>query len=395
MSRRLVSIIVRQTLNGKVCMAACLVGALMASNAQAKKVSTTGPRYGARADVVAFAQHTAALHGLEARWVRQQLAGAQRLNAVQQLIMPPPVGTAKNWGAYRERFLTPERVQAGAAFWAQHERWLQAAQARWGVPPEIIVGVVGVETFYGRIMGNFRVLDALATLSFDFPTGRSDRSAFFKDELTALLVLAHRQHTDPATWRGSYAGAMGLPQFMPSNIARVAVDFDDDGRVDLYGSAADVIGSVAHFLADAGWVADLPAKFEVRVDGSEAQRAELLAPDLLPTFSAAQMAERGAVLEAAGQAHDGLLALVELQMGDAAQAAPVVVAGTRNFWVLSRYNRSSYYVMAVLALGEAVKRQRELGVPPAQAVASASSAAAPIARSAAAARCKRRIGQCG
>ena len=405
------TIITRWPFKWKLMVTVCLGTVLIASNepVRAAQASPAVPRpskpraaadvgtpYAGREDVVDFARRTAAAHDLDPRWVRRQLASAKRLPAVQKLIMPPPVGTAKNWGAYRDRFLTPQRVQAGVDFWQQNERWLQAAQARWGVPPEVIVGIVGVETFYGRIMGTFRVLDALATLSFDFPSGRSDRSEFFREQLTELLVLAGRQKADPAAWRGSYAGAMGLPQFMPSNVNRLAIDFDEDGRIDLYTSAADVIGSVAHFLADAGWVSDLPAWHEVQLPHEGLDLPTLLAPDIRPSFTAAQLRAKGLKLnemDEAAPGGDGLLALVELQMGE---APPIYVAGTQNFWVLSRYNRSSYYVMAVLSLGEAVKRQR-LQTGSAKGIAAedgANSADAAPARTPPVARCKPRIGRC-
>ena len=401
-------IIMRSPFQRKLMLAVWLGMVLIAGNAQAqaspaaprslkpRAAADVGTAYAGRADVVDFARRMAADRELDPRWVRRQLAGAKRLPAVQRLIMPPPVGTAKNWGAYRDRFLTSQRVQAGVEFWQQNERWLQAAQARWGVPPEVIVGIVGVETFYGRIMGTFRVLDALATLSFDFPSGRSDRSEFFREQLTELLVLAHRQRTDPATWRGSYAGAMGLPQFMPGNVNRLAIDFDEDGRIDLYTSAPDVIGSVAHFLADAGWVSDLPARHEVQLPLQALDLPTLLAPDIRPSFTADQLRAQGVKLSdepAAAAAGDGLLALVELQMGE---APPTYVAGTQNFWVLSRYNRSSYYVMAVLSLGEEVKRQR-LQSGSAKGVAvedGANIADAAPARTVTLARCKPRTGRC-
>jgi membrane-bound lytic murein transglycosylase B len=223
------------------------------------------------------------------------------------------------------------------------------------VPPEIVVGIVGVETFYGRITGSFRVIDALATLAFDFPAGRKDRSGFFRAELEEFLVLCDREGVDPQQVRGSYAGAIGLPQFMPGSINRHAVDLDGDGHVDLLGSAADSVGSVARFLADHGWQRGLATHFGVAVPADAADRAALLAPDIVPSFSAAQFAERGARLDDAGRAHEGLLALVELQNGE---LAPSYVAGTSNFYALTRYNWSSYYAMAVIALGEAVKRGR-------------------------------------
>jgi membrane-bound lytic murein transglycosylase B len=201
-------------------------------------------------------------------------------------------------------------------------------------------------------MGNFRVIDSLATLAFDFPAGRRDRSAFFKDELESWFVLCKSEGVDPLAWHGSYAGALGMAQFMPSSFNRYAVDFDGDGHVDLHGSSADVIGSVANYLAEFGWKRGLPARFDVKPPTETSERAALLAPDIVPTFTAAQMVERGARLPDEALATDSLLALVELQNGD---AAPTYVAGTTNFYALTRYNWSSYYAMAVLALGETVR----------------------------------------
>ena len=241
--------------------------------------------YGSRADVSAFAQDVAARRGLDAAWVRAQLAQARRVPAVQRLIMPPPAGTAKNWTAYRARFIDRTRIDAGLRFWRAHASWLERAQARWGVPPEVVVAVIGVETFYGRHMGTFRVLDALATLSFDFPSGRSDRSAFFREELEALLALAAREGVEASHWRGSYAGAMGLPQFMPSSITRWAVDFDEDGHIDLHANPADAIGSVAHYLAAFGWRSEVPTHYSVAAPVDTRDRAALLGPDILPTFT--------------------------------------------------------------------------------------------------------------
>jgi membrane-bound lytic murein transglycosylase B len=311
--------------------------------------------YAARQDVRDFAAEVAERRQLPADWVQAQLAQARRQAAAQRLIMPPPPGTPKNWAAYRDRFVEPQRIGAGARFWADHADWLRRAEARYGVPAEIIVGIVGVETFYGRVTGNFRVLDVLATLAFDFPTGRSDRSPFFRAELEEFLVLSRREGLDPAEPKGSFAGAMGLPQFMPGSINRFAVDFDGDGRIDLGASAADAVGSVANFLAEHGWKRGMAAIYSVSPPAEGASRATLLQPDILPSFSAEQMLALGAELDDAGRAHEGLLALVELENGG---AAPSFVAGTANFFALTRYNRSSYYAMAVITLGEAVKKQR-------------------------------------
>lgn len=309
--------------------------------------------YGQRDDVMRFGAELAARRGLDPAWVQQHLAESRFVPNVAKFIMPPPAGTAKNWALYRSRFVEPIRIRAGVAFWREHEKWLVRAQAMYGVPAEIVVGVIGVESIYGQQMGNFRVIDALATLSFDFPTGRKDRSAFFRDELEQFFVMAHSEGLSPLAPKGSYAGAMGMGQFMPSSWNKYAVDFDGDGHIDMNRSPADVIGSVAHFLAESGWQRDQPTRFAVNPPVDAADRAALLAPDILPSFTVQQFAERGAALDEKATGHEGLLALVELQNG---AAAPSYIAGTANFYAVTRYNWSSYYAMAVIELGEAVGR---------------------------------------
>ncbi len=306
-----------------------------------------GPGYGSHPAAQAFVAEVAARRGLDEGWLQRALAGARRVDRVRQLIMPPPAGTAKDWAAYRARFVDPRRIAAGLAFWRDHEAWLAEAEDRWGVPPELVVAIVGIETFYGRITGSFRVVDALATLAFDFPPGRRDRSAFFREQLEEYLVWCRREGLEPGRTRGSYAGAIGLPQFMPGSINRFAVDMDGDGHVDLLRQPADVVGSVARYLAEHGWQRGLPTHFEVAVPVDTADRAALLAPDIRPTFSAEQLLARGAGLPEAARAHSGAMALVELQNGD---AAPSYVLGTGNFWAVTRYNWSAYYAMAVIDL---------------------------------------------
>jgi membrane-bound lytic murein transglycosylase B len=314
-----------------------------------------GRLYGRRSDIVQTAQAIAQEHALPAEWVEGVLAQARFVAQVAQLIMPGASPVAKNWFAYRARFIEPRRIEAGVQWWRDNETWLARAEARYGVPCEIVVGIVGVETFYGRITGGYRVLDALSTLSFDFPSGRSDRSPFFRSELGHFLKLAHREGWDPLAVKGSYAGAMGLPQFMPSSVLKHAIDFDEDGRVDLVGSAADVVGSVANFLAAHGWQRDMPTHYTVVPPEQALQRALLLVPDIVPTFSATQMIEHGATLSEAALQHDGALALIELHN---AEQPPSYVAGTRNFYALTRYNASSYYALSVVELGRAVAAAR-------------------------------------
>jgi membrane-bound lytic murein transglycosylase B len=312
--------------------------------------------YASRDDVQRFAAGVAERHGLNAGWVQRQLAQAQLQPAVRRLIMPAATPAAKNWAAYRDRFVEPQRIAAGLAFWRTHEAALAAAEQRFGVPAQVVVGLIGVETYYGRVLGDFRVLDALATLAFDFPSGRSDRSAYFRDELEHLLLWCRRERIDCTAPRGSYAGATGLGQFMPGSINRYAIDFDDDGHVNLGTSAADAIGSIAAYLAAHGWRRDQPTHYPARPPDDAAQRAPLLAPDIVPSFSAAQLAEQGVRLGADALAHPGLLALVEVHNGD--DGVPTYYAGGDNFYALTRYNRSSYYALAVAELGAAIAAQR-------------------------------------
>lgn len=312
------------------------------------------PTYAARADALAFADDVAERRNLDRDALRMAIAQARFLPQVPKLVLPPPAGQPKNWRAYRARFVEPVRIAAGVAFWRDHAQTLARAEADTGVPSEIIVGILGVETLWGRHMGDFRVLDALATLAFDFPAAHpraAARQAFFRDELEQFLALAQRTETDPTSPRGSFAGAMGLPQFMPSSQVRYAVDFDGDGRVDLK-SAADAIGSVANYLRAFGWKRGQPTHFSVQLDSTPAQLDSLLAPDILPSFSPERLRELGATAEPAAQSHPGPLALVELQNG--AEPSSYVL-GTENFYAITRYNWSSYYAMAVIELGRAVR----------------------------------------
>ncbi|RYF08233.1 MAG: lytic murein transglycosylase B [Comamonadaceae bacterium] len=314
--------------------------------------------YAQRAEAMQFADDVASRRDLDREWVRQAIGQARFLQQVPRLMLPPPAGTPKNWQLYRSRFIEPIRIRAGVRFWQDHAATLARAEQQYGVPAEVIVGIIGVETIYGQQVGTFRVMDALTTLAFDFPTGHpraAERVAFFRRELEQFLSLMDRTGIDPFEPRGSYAGAMGLGQFMPSSWVRYAVDFDGDGRIDLWKSPADAIGSVANYFKGHGWQTDMPVWFDVQFDASRLQLDTLLAPDILPTFSAARMAELGAVPQGAGPQHAGPMALVELQNG---AAAPTYVAGTENFYAITRYNWSSYYAMAVEELGRQVAAAR-------------------------------------
>lgn len=303
--------------------------------------------YAGQPQAEAFVQEMAA-RGLDAGWVRQTLDQAEKLDTVRRLFMPQPAGQRKNWQAYRERFVEPRRTEAGRQFMQEHAETLTRASNQFGVPVEVIVGIIGVETFYGRLTGSHRVVDALATLAFDYPAEAvRDRSPYFREQLAQFFAWCAKEQCQPLDIRGSYAGAMGIPQFMPENIHRYGTDFDGDGRIDL-NNPVDAIGSVARFLAKHGWVRQLDPVFPVET--GEAQLDSLLAPDILPTFTPERLAAHGAQ-PLAELPRQEVYALVELQNGDAGSE---YVLGSRNFFVLTRYNRSSYYAMAVLQLGQAV-----------------------------------------
>jgi membrane-bound lytic murein transglycosylase B len=318
-------------------------------------------RYGTTEAIHAFAAEVVGRHPeLDLDTVTLTLAEARRLQSVQKAIMPAASPSAKNWTAYRARFHDEIRIQGGLNFWQQQQRWLNLAEQRYGVPPQVMVAIVGIETLYGRHMGNFRLLDALATLSFDFPAGRSDRSPFFRQELEQFLVLCRRDGLDPLSVRGSYAGAMGLAQFMPGTWLKHAVDLDGDSRIDLISSPADVVGSIAAYIAANGWVRDRATHHAVEIPSNDEQLAQLLAPDIRPTFTIEQFSALGARLPDGDRPDPaGLLALVELRNGD---QPSTYVAGTENFWAISRYNWSAYYTMAVIDLADTLAQRRRAGM---------------------------------
>lgn len=321
---------------------------------RARPAKESGPLYATRPDVLDAAHALATRLNLEPRWVRRVIGQSRYLPAIARAITPPPVGTAKNWALYRSRFVEPNRIRAGVAFWQDNREVLERAQAQTGVPASIIVGILGVETMYGQQMGSFRVMDALTTLAFDFPKAHpraTERAAYFLSELEVFLAWTHHTGTDPLALRGSYAGAMGWPQFMPSSWNKYAVDFDGDGRTDLFHSAADVIGSVANYFVAHGWKPGMPTHYPVNLVAQGADRAALLAPDIRPTFAPTDMAAKGGALDATALQHPGPLALVELQNGNAPAS---YLAGTENFYAITRYNWSSYYALAVIELGQAV-----------------------------------------
>ena len=287
------------------------------------------------------------------------------LPEVARAVTPAQGPGVRNWQVYRDRMVDPVRVQAGVQFWLRNAQALERAERETGVPASVVVGILGVETIYGKRMGKYRVLDALATLAFDFPASHPKapaRAAYFLQELEAFLVWCQATGRDPLTVRGSYAGAMGMAQFMPSSWQKYAVDFDADGRIDLFDNSQDAIGSVANYLAAFGWKAAMPTHYSVQLDTTRLDLPALLEKDILPSMRPTQMAERGAILAPQAMQHAGLLALIELVNGEDAPAS--YVAGTANFYALTRYNWSSFYAMSVIELGLAVQGQLPPGALP-------------------------------
>ena len=291
-----------------------------------------------------FAREVAKEHGLDAGEVEAVLAGARILPRVVQAMQRP--AEAKPWHEYRPIFLTERRIEEGVAFWNRHAALLARARDRYGVPERVIVAIIGVETFYGTRAGNIRVLDALATLGFRFPR----RADFFRRELGHYLVLGPKERLDLTAVEGSYAGAMGIPQFIPSSYREYAVDFDGDGRRDLLASVADAVGSVAAYLARHGWVRDAPVAARADVVGDP---SALLEKGVKPHTSLAALAGAGVRSRAPvdGVANAALFDL------DGAGGTEYWLAFD-NFYAIPRYNRSKLYAMAVTQLSEAIAARR-------------------------------------
>ena len=300
--------------------------------------------YAARPDVQVFIAEMVERHSFPQRGLERLFANARYQDSIVTAITPLPRGT-RSWQTYRANFVSPRRVELGALFWRENAATLERAARTFGVPPGIVVAIIGVETEYGRNTGSFRVLDALATLAFDYPR----RAEYFRSELEQYLLYVRESRLDATTLKGSYAGAIGIPQFMPGSIRRFGVDFDGDGRRDLRGSRTDAIGSVANFLAAHGWVADAPIALPARVEG-EAYRA-FVDGEVVPIHRADVL--RAAGVEIAGAVEpETPCVLIELESPD---AAPVHLVGLQNFYALTRYNRSSFYAAAVNDLASEIK----------------------------------------
>jgi membrane-bound lytic murein transglycosylase B len=295
------------------------------------------------ADLEAFANTMADRHGMDANAIAALLNDeAVHQQEIIDAISSP--AEALPWYRYRRIFLTQDRIEAGLEYWQAHAALLDAVHARYGVPAEIVVAIIGVETRYGRYRGRHRVIDALRTLAFAYPP----RADFFRSELEAFLILANEEGIDPREPLGSYAGAMGVPQFISSSYRAYAVDFNNNGRRDLFSEAADIIGSVGNYFAEHGWREAEPIAVPAQVNKSRVD--DLLRASLKPTDTVENLFDAG-VKPRQSLAFNQPARLLALET-DNGTAHWVTL---NNFYVITRYNHSPLYAMAVFQLAEAIR----------------------------------------
>ncbi|AMP06889.1 lytic murein transglycosylase B [Collimonas pratensis] len=310
-------------------------------------------------EVSAFIDQMVEKHGFDRAELVTMFNKVRYVDSAIQLMKPAPASKPKNWAAYRARFVEPVRIQAGVDFWNTYADALSRAEAQYGVPAEVIVGIIGVETVYGRNVGSFRVMDAITTLAFDYPNTptREARMDFFRRELESTLLYARESGIDPFTLLGSYAGAIGWPQFMPSSIRQYGVDFDGKGRIDLRNSPVDAIGSVAHYLAEHGWKSGMPIVFPVTLStdtSAENRWQAFIGQGLEAKYSLDELIAAG-VVPGVVLPGDMRFGLIDLQNG---QNPAEYWIGTDNFYAITQYNRSFFYAMSVVDLGRAVRVAR-------------------------------------
>lgn len=319
-----------------IAVATC-ASAILAANAE--------PRYDERPEVQAFVAEMANKHGFTSSDLLKTFAEAEFRPSVIKAILPPTDANVRSWERYRPRFVNAARISNGIKFMAQYSEALKRAREIYGVPEEIIAAIIGVETVYGQDAGNFRVMDALTTLAFDYPR----RAEYFRGELEQYLLMTREQKLDRFSVLGSYAGAIGLPQFMPTNIRKLAVDFDGDGKIDLRNNPVDAIGSVAHYLQSFGWQTDTPIAIAISFqDPAPTQWTESIVP-------AITLDDIKSLRYTTQRSFDKNLnfAIIPLESPD---KAAEYWLGFNNFYVITRYNRSAFYAMSVVQLAETLQQ---------------------------------------
>ncbi len=337
-------------------MTAMLRILLLLFAAESTSMAFAAGSFATRPEVHAFIAEMQEKHGFDGAALTLVFARVKPIPAVIRAILPPRDPSIRSWQGYRARFVEAKRIGLGLDFWREYRDALVAARQRTGVPEEIVVAIIGVETIYGRTTGDYATLAALATLAFDYPSpdlsASRTRSALFRRELEELLLLAREMQRDPLSFKGSYAGALGLPQFLPGSVRRYAVDGDGDARIDLANSPADAIASVANFLREHGWEPDGPLTVAADVAGDKF--AALLEEGIAPRRNPSELVAYGVTSNDAPELPAALIDLATPQQPTEYRL------GYRNFYVLTRYNRSSFYAAAVLELASELRRRGAL-----------------------------------
>jgi len=303
--------------------------------------------YSKHPEAVSFTADMVKKHGFTATEVNAWLSHAEKKQAILDAIARP-AEKSKTWKEYRPIFIVPMRVTNGVAFWKEHKEALKKAEQEYGVPAEIIVAIIGVETNYGRNTGNYRVIDALTTLAFDYPP----RAPFFRSELENYLLLTREQKHNPLEFKGSYAGAMGYGQFMPSSYRNFAVDFTGDGFTDIWNNPTDAIGSVANYFKKHGWKSGEAVVVPATLTTA---RTDIVFNDIVPpTVKVADWKKVGVVSTAKAAKNMPAIA-IEFE----GEKGLEYWLGLPNFYTITRYNRSPMYAMAVYQLSQEIKSSFE------------------------------------
>jgi membrane-bound lytic murein transglycosylase B len=300
---------------------------------------------------------------------------AKTIPSVKKLVLPAPTGFQKNWKVYRSRFIEPRRFAAGQQFWKKHRDFIQKTSDKTGIPGEIIVSIIGVETIYGRNMGSFSVRDTLLTLGFSYPEtpNKKTRETLFKNQLEDLVVLCWKENPKAVAFKkcltqsGSYAGAIGLPQFMPGSILRFAVDGDLDGKIDLRNSSEDAIASVANFLKEHGWVNGEPVYFDLKDDEDAPVSAKLLADGApVAKLQLGDLVTKN-IIDKTDLPNDTPSLIVDLPSpGKDGDTEVKYVVGLRNFIAICEYNRSFFYAQSVAEFAEVLRGEMSINEPTAK-----------------------------
>lgn len=319
------------------------------TNASSSSTDSTQQDYERQVRVDDFINEMVKDHEFEPDALQAILAKAETKQSILDAISRP-AERRLTWKEYRKIFLTDKRTRQGVTFMRKHRALLERAEMKYGVDKEVIVAIIGVETFYGRITGSYRVVDALSTLGFDYPP----RAEFFRKQLKEYLILAREEGVEPFSLKGSYAGAMGMPQFIPSSFRAYAVDFDGDGKRNIWDNPADVIGSVANYFKVHGWQKGQPVVLKAKAEGESYK--EVLNKSLKPEHTVSQLAQMGFTSQQK-TGYKGMANAIKLEGARGTEHW----LGLQNFYVITRYNHSRLYAMAVHQLSQAIKKADQKG----------------------------------